>query len=1498
MMVLLLVSMLTIGCPGRPELPEFELKVLGNSNFLAGSYGSFRIIAYNPENSDPVSDIPIKIYLPVTDKKNEKPMGEEEEYGKLLFTGNTNKTGTLSAFFKIPDNLTGSHKLTIVAGYGKKINKVETVINIARKFKIYVTTDKPLYQPGQVMHIRSLALNVPTLTPLSEKEVIIEVQDGKGNKVFKQKGKTSKFGIASATFQLADEVNMGEYHVRAIIENEQQELNVEVKKYVLPKFKIAFSQDRKFYAPGDILKGDIQVDYFFGKPVAGGNVIVKLYTFDAEFIQTAEVKGRTDKGGHYSFELKLPDYLVGQPIEKGGAVTKLDVEVTDTADHKEKAVRMIPISKEAVKLQLIPESGILKPGIENIIYVLTTYPDGSPVKAGLTLKSEGQTHMMSTDEAGITTFAVTPKNQGSLSFEAEISTAAGDKTTKTVSLPVAGGEENIILRVANATYKVGDTMECEVISTKTTGTVYLDFIRDRQTVLTQSIVLKGSRTSASFEVNPLMTGMLTINAYCLVGKENNFIRDTRNVFISSADDLRITVKPDKSEYKPGEDAKIGFIVTDKKGTPVLSAMSVDIVDEAVFAMGEMLPGLEKIYFLLEKELMEPKYEIHGITIKDVVVPMDNVSSDQQIIKKILFSQIPSDQTFSVNIDTLKDKMNLCYQRMSAIRNALYRYHEKTGKWAGTGDLEILVKDNYLKAEDLTDPWGRKFVVKPPEKEGAVPEIVSPGPDGVLGNGDDVRFSKLQESYWEFEEDELGVRGGEVRMLREEALPKGAMMDKGKVAANEVPMPSKPNTGGDQQKQVRVREYFPETLYTNPEVVTDEKGNASISLAMADSITTWRLSAFASSLTGRMGNTTAGIKVFQDFFIDIDFPVALTQGDEISVPVAVYNYLKEDQTVKLKVDTSEKWFILKDKPEKLITLKPDEVRVVYFRMKVDKIGKHKMTVNANGTKFSDAVRREVEVLPDGIMMTKTKSGKITQRVLTNVEIPTDAVPGASKILVSIYPGVLSQVVDGLEKVFRMPSGCFEQTTSTTYPNVLVLDYMKKQKKVTPELQMKAEGYINTGYQRLVSFEVQGGGFSWFGDAPANRCLTALGLMEFRDMSKVHEVDENLINRTQAWLASQQNKDGSWSPDANYLHAETWKNIQGGNVPVTAYIVWALSESGYRGNDLTRGVNYLKANAGQVDDPYVLALTANAFAQLEPEGRMTKDMLEKLRKKAVITGDSAHWETKVETATYSSGSGADIETTALAAMAFMKVSGYEDIATKAVNYIIKSKDSFGTWYSTQSTVLAMKALILSQEKATQKVNAKVKIKVNDGRTETFDVNSDNFDVFRQADFGDQTVNKLNKVEILIEGEGSCYYQISTRYYMPWGKKAEVKKPLSIDVKYDRTTLRADDMLRSSVTITNNTKASMKMVMIDLGIPPGFTLMTSDLDVLVGKKFKKYSATSRQVIIYIDTLKPGERLQFDYRMKAKYPLRAKSPESRTYQYYNPEVNDVSRPVTIEVK
>ena len=171
----------------------------------------------------------------------------------------------------------------------------------------------------------------------------------------------------------------------------------------------------------------------------------------------------------------------------------------------------------------------------------------------------------------------------------------------------------------------------------------------------------------------------------------------------------------------------------------------------------------------------------------------------------------------------------------------------------------------------------------------------------------------------------------------------------------------------QEAAPHVRSYFPEALYINPEIITDAQGNADISIPVADSITTWRMAMLASTASGALGTATSSLKVFQDFFVDLDLPVTLTQGDQVSLPIAIYNYSGKPGQVSLKLKR-EDWFSLDhDTPEKSVAAESGRVGGSQFTLTASRIGKFKLTLSAHmdgGASRDDIVVREIEVIPNG------------------------------------------------------------------------------------------------------------------------------------------------------------------------------------------------------------------------------------------------------------------------------------------------------------------------------------------------------------------------------------------------------------------------------------------------------------------------------------------------------------------------------------------------------
>src|SRR5215204_787107 len=107
---------------------------------------------------------------------------------------------------------------------------------------------------------------------------------------------------------------------------------------------------------------------------------------------------------------------------------------------------------------------------------------------------------------------------------------------------------------------------------------------------------------------------------------------------------------------------------------------------------------------------------------------------------------------------------------------------------------------------------------------------------------------------------------------------------------------------------RLREFFPETLVWSPELETGSDGTARLNFKLADNITTWKMSVIASTEDGRLGTAEQEFLSFQPFFVEHDPPRVLTEGDEISLPVVLRNYLPKPQGVDVEMKP-EGWFAL-------------------------------------------------------------------------------------------------------------------------------------------------------------------------------------------------------------------------------------------------------------------------------------------------------------------------------------------------------------------------------------------------------------------------------------------------------------------------------------------------------------------------------------------------------------------------------------------------------------
>jgi A-macroglobulin TED domain/Alpha-2-macroglobulin family/A-macroglobulin receptor binding domain/MG2 domain/Carboxypeptidase regulatory-like domain/Alpha-2-macroglobulin bait region domain len=1629
------------------------LHVLGDNDYIAGSQAALRVIV-SDANSNAAQTGTLRVDLLAADREPRR-----------LFSGSLNRRGTVEANFRFPAGLIGDYQLRFQADTPIGSAEYTLPIKLEDKASILLTTEKPIYQPGQTIHIRALAMDRVAGHAAAARKLTFEVEDARGNKVFRKSTETDKFGIASAEFALAEEVNFGTYHLRALMGDPQApantaEIALQVERYVLPKFKVAIDFDqkdnkpRRDYRPGDHVTGTVRANYFFGKPVSDAEIAIKASSMDVSVFEAASSSGKTDGDGAYRFDLKLPAYFAGRPLSQGVARALIEATVKDSAAHSETHGEPITISESPLLITAVPEGGVLIPNVENEIFLLASYPDGSPASVALTVhppehlehipyigEARPRGQKLSTDSSGVTVFHINP-GPGIESLRIDADDHHGNRATSTVPLETRGGTDQILLHTNRAIFKAGDRIQLKVLSTRARGAAYVDIVKNGQTILTRDLDLKDGQAELALAATPEMAGTLDIDAY-LFGRDAQPVADHRLVFVQPADELKIETTSDAAQYKPGSDARIRFHVTNSRGEGVQAALGLQVVDEAVFALAEQRPGFAKVFFYLEQEAMKPRYEIHSLSMSDVVEPMPESAVEQQNqAARALFSATEMANPAKVDIEfgrsLPQDKYAEYQQRyreafedqVRQLAAQLSRqFAEKSGK------VDIVKAFAALKDGGPRDAWNTPLRIQLSgwgRVRGAggrqIYQVQSAGPDHQFDTGDDLSVyieehsgtlvqqggqggsidlhidhdrgpnndraeiggtaqdrtgaiiadatvSLVQPSTGETRRAHTNAQGrfnfaalsagqykirvtaaGFLGVSREfsvqardsavlaATLDVGAVTETVMVDAVQMEMPMARAVGAlaglasvaadapmrharmapaldsldlngrnfaavrqeAEPQATHVRSYFPEALYINPEILTDGNGNASIEIPIADSITTWRMAMLASTEAGALGSASSSLKVFQDFFVDLDLPVMLTQGDRVSIPVAIYNYSGRLGHVDLKLEQSDWYTLENDTPEKAVDVESNRVGGSSFTLNANRIGKFKLTLSAKmegGTEaHEDIVVREIEVIPNGREQNIVFNGRLDSTAHHDLNFPADSIPDATSVLVRLYPGPLSQIIEGMDSILQMPGGCFEQTSSSTYPNVLALDYMKRTKKLTPETHAKAEGYIANGYQRLLTFEVPGGGFSWFGQAPANKILTAYGLMEFNDMAKVSDVDPRLIERTADWLARQQQPDGSWKPDTQFINEGATNRYNSNVVRITAYIGWSLANIGYKGAAVENAKRFIEAHGRENLDPYTLAVIANFAVDYGKDREFTSRSMRALLDARTEKGDEVSWNAE-ETGVYSTGQSAAIETTGLAAQALLKWGQASETVRKALSFISAKKQASGNWGTTQATIMALRALVLATQLSASDVHGALEIALDGKPVETLQLTAENNDLLHQFVFKGIDAAKPASVQLNFSGTGTLAYQVVGRYFTPW-QQQPVKEALSIDVAYDRTRLAENDIATATATIRNNLSKTANMVMVDLGIPPGFDLLSEDLQSLQEKtageksgRLEKFSLTATQAILYFNALAPRQTTTVTFRLRAKYPIHAHTFQSRVYEYYDPDVNAVAHPVQLEV-
>ncbi len=682
-----------------------------------------------------------------------------------------------------------------------------------------------------------------------------------------------------------------------------------------------------------------------------------------------------------------------------------------------------------------------------------------------------------------------------------------------------------------------------------------------------------------------------------------------------------------------------------------------------------------------------------------------------------------------------------------------------------------------------------------------------------------------------------------------------------------------------EKNPKKRSDFRNTIYWNPVIQTDENGEATFTTFTNDALTSFAVTVEGVSAYGQLGYQQKKIFTQKELSVNATMPAFLSVGDTLKIPVTIVNNSDEKRFGRVFVNLPDGLRLLSPiLPVNGYEVEANSFKKIFLTCLPIKPGKNQnIQIRIHTAKVIDQLNQKLTIVRKDFPATISMNGAGDKKLKFEL---TNPVEKSIKAELKIYLDVVGQAMDGIDGILRQPYGCFEQTSSCTYPNVLVLNYLRETGKSNKAIEEKAMKFIKKGYERLLGFETSKRGYEWFGKTPPHETLTAYGILEFTEMQEVYDgVDQKMIDRTVKWLLGRRDRKGGFKKATR--GRSSFHNTS--KVVANAYIVYALSKV-KKINETKLEYQTAVEEALKSGDPYRMGLMLRA-AQFRDDTSNEKLLLSKIDQLI----DASDWSglSTEETIVRSGDKNAKVETASILAMGLMEYEEFQPLAAEGIQFILSNRKN-GRFGATQATCLAIEAMLdyaKKQEEKLRKTDGSLLVTVNGHQEEKSftEVKNGILKIDQLEDFitaGEQEVEvKFLNAPLNIPFTFDVNYFTSVPRVHP-------NCPLKITTTVAQSQLKLGDNLRLAITVKNTTDQQLPMTTALVGIPSGASVQPWQLkEIMEREEVAYYEIFDHYLVFYWRHFKASEEKTISLDLKTEFEGTFESAPACVYLYYSDE-------------
>lgn len=535
---------------------------------------------------------------------------------------------------------TGAEDIFVIATRGRDVS-LDAISEYAfssdqeRSVRTYAYTDRPIYRPGHKVYFKALFRNPAEFgySLPSFRDVNAEILDGQGKTVLRKELSLSKFGSVNGEYELPVTAALGYYNIKYTSGKMEAYSSFQVEEYKKPEYEVKFRAAKTRIVQGERVEATISARYYFGEPVKGAKVTYTVRRapyyppwwerdelsyeeteedesggdfFRGE--QGEEIQGRLDDNGELKVQLPTPvierDYLF-----------RLEARVMDEGNREVTGYGMVIATRGNYSVRVQPNRYVVDPGSTASFEVSLADYDLKPVSGEFRTElhqinweeSTRQTKIIETrpgrvgpDGKARVEFRI--PSSGSYEVVAISRSPEGRDLKGDTWIWASGGmgdsgpDTNTVKMIPDKkSYAPGETAKVMILTSEPNLDLWVT--TESRTVIDSRAVPAAAAGGVIVDI-PIRAEFqpkvfVTVN-YIQGGTLHSGMVALKVPPVEK--ELKVSLKPTKLEFKPGEPARYDVQISDHKGAPVQAELSLGVVDEALYAVQKDMMQTPLSYF--------------------------------------------------------------------------------------------------------------------------------------------------------------------------------------------------------------------------------------------------------------------------------------------------------------------------------------------------------------------------------------------------------------------------------------------------------------------------------------------------------------------------------------------------------------------------------------------------------------------------------------------------------------------------------------------------------------------------------------------------------------------------------------------------------------------------------------------------------------------------------------------------------------------------------------